>query len=126
MSILLAPVGLLYGQQPRGDIGVQLAHRLAISTLSVSARKLPGLRFDAEKSPHSPKFYWFEITAHTPEDVSPLLGYYAVNRKTGDVWDAVACTRLTSRFVHDTQMRIRRADGGTAFSIAAKVAPCEP
>lgn len=112
------------GQGPERDRGVtvDLAHDLAKSTLTETARHLAGMRFDAEKQPHDYRFYWFEITAKTPDDISPLLGYFAVNKINGDVWDPVACIKLNSPFIRSFK---RTGYKGSAIK-SLKRAPCEP
>jgi hypothetical protein len=64
------------------------AQKLALLALRPNARKLPGLRFDSYAGfPGRVGFYWFEITAEVPDNASPILGHYAVNEATGDVWE---------------------------------------
>ena len=59
LLVFLSCVESSYSQQSTANIkvDVDLAHRLALSTLTKAARKLPGMRYDAEKSPHNEKFY---------------------------------------------------------------------
>lgn len=104
------------------------AHALAASTLISNARRLPGMRFDRELHPHPSTFYWFEITANVPNGESPLLGYFAVNKKTGDVWNWVQCIKLTSSVIRRFQNNLRqhRKMSDAEFHKMAGEDPCQP
>ncbi len=130
---LLMPVLLLTANAGRGQESVpvvseDLAHTLARSTLTVSARRLPGMRFDREKASHPDGFYWFEVTANVPDEASPLLGYFAVNKATGDVWNPVQCRKLTSVAIRhfQEQLRLKRKISATEFRRLSGEAPCQP
>ncbi len=109
-------------------VNEELAHKLAISTLTASARRLPGMRFDREKSPHPEAFYWFEVTANVPDGVSALLGYFAVNMRTGDVWNPVQCRKLTSTVIRHFQEQLRQKGAISTAELhqMADEAPCQP
>jgi hypothetical protein len=113
------------------------AHALAVSTLTVKAQHLPGMRFGrdeetANKLAPSPaiskRFYWFDVTAKVPDEISPTLGYFAVNKETGDVWSPVPCKRLTSSFIRSFQRRLLRSRriSDQEFRNESIKAPCEP
>jgi hypothetical protein len=116
------------GQEIRPTVGEDLAHNLAVSTLTPSARQLHGMRFDREQAPHPEGFYWFEITANVPDGKSPLLGYFAVNKSTGDVWDFVSCIKLTSPAIRQYQEHLRQKGNASSktFRRSADEAPCQP
>lgn len=115
-------------QKTSATLSEDHARSLAVSTLTAAARRLPGIRFQEEKRPHPEGFYWFEITANTPNDVSPLLGYFAVNKTTGDVWNPVQCKRLTSSAIRRFQEQLRRKAkiSDAEFRQIAATAPCWP
>lgn len=105
------------------------ARKLARLALAPNARTLPNMRFDTfEGYPGRPGFYWFEITASVPDDVSPILGHYAVNQATGDVWEVVGCWKVTSSELTTLQRRIRKTISLSDQDLRrlSKVAPCEP
>lgn len=115
------------GNESVPSVSKELAHELALSTLMPSARHLPGMRFDREQGAHPEGFYWFEITAEVPAQESPLLGYFAVNMLTGDVWNPVPCIKLTSVVIRDFQEQLRQKATLSAAEIRrAGVPPCQP
>ena len=130
---MLTPVFLfggseIWGQEGSPTLGKDLAHTLAVSTLTPGARRLPGMRFDSEKASHPEGFYWFEVTADVPGGASALLGYFAVNKVTGDVWDPVQCKKLSSVTIRRIQDHIRQNEKNSAVRShrAATDAPCRP
>jgi len=131
--VLLTPVLLFATSKGRGQetapaVSEGLAHALAASTLTAAAQRLPGMRFDREKAPHPEGFYWFEVTANVPDEASPLLGYFAVNKMTGDVWDPVQCMKLASATIRRFQGQLRQKGKISAaeFHRIAGEAPCHP
>jgi hypothetical protein len=56
------------------------------------------------------EFYFFAATWPNPTG-SPIIGYFAVNPWTADVWAARICERLTSPQIKTFQERIRRKLG---------------
>jgi len=103
------------------------ARELAIMALTPDARKLPDLSLAIEKGFGAPGFYWFEATAATP-NASPVLGHFAVNQSTGDVWDPVWCKKLTSPDLTDLQRQMRKRIHLSDRDLRrlSKEAPCEP
>ena len=55
---------------------------------------------------YAPDFYSFEATWPNP-DGSPMLGSYAVNPWTGDIWQLVVCKQITSAQLRRIQRSIR-------------------
>ena len=105
------------------------AHELALSTLVSWARRLPQTSFE-HLSPerNADRFYWFQILAETGADRSPNLGFYAVNKATGDVWEIPACERRRSAAISRWQQGLPRRAGVSAREIRrlSAIAPCEP
>jgi hypothetical protein len=117
-----------WAQETEPFITLQEAHNLSVLTLTPRARRFPGMRFDSEKEPHPPEFYWFEVTANVPDNASPLLGYFAVNRVTGDVWNPVECKRLESPALARLQKQLRKKINipEIDFRHASESVPCRP
>jgi hypothetical protein len=67
---------------------------------------------DLINSPRSfdPEFYFFAATWPNPVG-SPIIGYFAVNPRTGDVWDARSCELFTSPSLDKLQENIRKRLG---------------
>jgi hypothetical protein len=131
----LASVSLLLSGKPAGvdrEIGAPLskreAHELALSTLAPRARRFSGIQFDTVFADAPQGFYVFEIVANTPPGTSFNLGFFAVNHRTGDVWDWSACIRRSSPRITEVQQRLRRKSGlsASAFRALSDLAPCQP
>lgn len=127
----------VFGAQSRiALVGEEIAHKLAVSTLADSGKHLSGMRFGREEqmgdkmagsAARGKEFYWFDITANAPDMASPLVGYFAVNKITGDVWDPVTCRKLRSSFIRRFQQQLRqRTVSGWKFRDQSLKAPCEP
>jgi hypothetical protein len=59
--------------------------------------------------PDDPDFFFFEATWPNPTG-SPVIGYFAVNRWTGDVWDQ-GCRSFSSWSIRARQAQIREKAG---------------
>jgi hypothetical protein len=126
MPVLVSAADKGREQETAPAVSEEFAHTLAISTLEADVRQLPGMRFDRELAPHPEGFYWFEVTAKVPNDASPLLGYFAVNKMTADVWDPVRCRMLTSVAIRRLQIQLRRKISISEFLQKKGKAPCQP
>lgn len=128
-TFICSPMVRAESEQPtRPDtISLPEAHRLAILTLVPSARRFPNMRFEALGPPHPAGFYLFELTAKTPDGTSPVLGNFAVNAHTGDVWDIGLCTRLSSAALTRARRQVRLKLRLTArdFAARSRATPCE-
>jgi hypothetical protein len=121
-------VSYLHGQAKNAGITESQAHELARMTMLPSGRNLPDMRFNEEDALKPGPFYWFSITARVPDDESPLLGAFAVNKLSGDVWDVVSCKRLVNKDVLSAQARLRH-EMHTSESVSTShshIAPCAP
>ena len=67
----------------------------------------PGFALDSFDSPTSPTFYFFEAIYANPGPGSAMLGSWAVDSRTGDIWSATTCEEKTSPGTHALQMQIR-------------------
>jgi hypothetical protein len=125
---LLCTANLCGGQNAAPIVSEETAHALAVSTLTASAQRLSGRRFDREKARHPEGFYWFEVTANVPDDESPLLGYFAVNKTTGDVWDSAQCRKLTSPAIRHFQEQLLQSGTISEAELhrREKLVPCKP
>lgn len=97
-------------QVAKGDeplLSVDAARYLTWEALKVNRADGPDVRLTLVEDPSAPKdFYRFEATWPNPEG-SPVLGFYAVNAWTGDVWKTVVCKRVTSPAIREMQKMIR-------------------
>jgi hypothetical protein len=111
------------------DLTLNEAHTLARLTLVPKARNLPTLRFDTATGfgTRPEAFYWFEVTGDLCPDCSPILGHFAVNRATGDVWDAVSCKEYRSPELDRLRKTLERKIGLRHTERRhLNVAPCTP
>ncbi len=126
-ALLLLETQVLVHARTR-DFNVTEGRELAIAALDPSARKLPKLRLDLYQDPRAPApdFYQFEITWDNPNG-SPMIGHFAVNRATGDVWKLVVCRRMESAGLRRLQRTMRRRISLTPKELRQleTKAPCE-
>lgn len=78
-----------------------------------------------------PAYYFFEAMLGVPPGPVGALnvGYYAVDRQTGDVWNGTICERITSSSLTKVQVALRRRIGLTdaEYKKIKKLGPlCEP
>jgi len=75
------------------------------------ATNLPGFGVETEPPNHDyPNFYFFEAMWHNPGK-SAVIGNYAVDSRTGDVWNAVVCKEMKSAALRAKQKKIRKRIG---------------
>jgi hypothetical protein len=125
---LLACAGTIGYARVR-DLSQAEARDLVVSALDAGARKLPKLAVDSftdAKAP-SPDFYEFAVTWDNV-DGSVIVGFFAVNRATGDVWKSAVCSRVESPGLKRLQHAMRKKIGLTHADLRkmGKRAPCEP
>jgi len=59
----------------------------------------------------APEFYTFTVWRHNPAAGLVITYYLAVNPWTGDVWDAMACKRITTPEIQGEQEAIWKRSG---------------
>jgi hypothetical protein len=74
--------------------------------------KLRGFELDKFSDPYYPEYQFFQGIFDNPGG-SVNLGHYAVDRKTGEVWDGVICSRVASPSLVKLQVAIRNRIGLT-------------
>ena|SRR2546428_12373658 len=77
------------------------------------ATKLPKFGLDQYKDRYFPEFLFFESTWENPEPGSAVNGHFAVDLRTGDVWETVGCKRFTTPFLRKLQEAIHKRFGLT-------------
>jgi hypothetical protein len=125
-------LSLLVGAQSIGyarvrDISESEARDLVMGALDPSARALPKLAVDPYTDARSPTpdFYEFAVTWDNVNG-SVIVGFFAVNRATGDVWQSAVCSRVESPGLRRLQDAIRKRIGLShgEFRRLSKKAPC--
>ena len=90
------------------DLTEKEAKELVALALDPAATTLPNFGLDTYEGPNAASFYFFEATANLGANKSPIIGHYAVNRSTGDVWEAVVCRRINSDALKNLQEIVRK------------------
>lgn len=69
-----------------------------------------GAEIDRIENPYDREFYYFEVIV--PNAVaSPVVGHFAVNPWTGDVWNPALCERVAVPALKKLQKNIHRRSG---------------
>jgi len=106
LLVLAFYAGLTFANLGDRKIGLKAARVLVHEVLKKHAPSAD-LIFSPRKD--DPDFYFFAATWPNPVG-SPVIGYYAVNPATGDVWD-IGCRRLTTPLLRKRQNEIHRQFG---------------
>jgi hypothetical protein len=77
------------------SIKLSLARKLVHKALVALDQDGPKVRIVEYRYDYAPEFYSFMAWWPNP-DGDPLIGYFAVNPWTGDVWDIMGCRRVSS------------------------------
>jgi hypothetical protein len=102
--LLLVGAGLERAQSQRQKISLREAKQLAYEVI-----KVHNAGADLINSPRSfdPDFFFFAATWANSSG-SPIIGYFAVNPWTGDVWNSAGCEHLSSKRLERLQQDIRK------------------
>ena len=107
--VLLAWCGPLPAQLNRHTLTQRAARKLVQQAL-VALDANQHFRIEPWRYYWAPEFYTFQAWRPGPVDRDGLgviqTYYFAVNPCTGDVWDAMACSRVTSRTIQQEQQLI--------------------
>jgi hypothetical protein len=97
---------------------VKEAKAMALAVLPSKTKKLPGfsLELDDSEKQGVPKYYVFMAVWAGAPGGSAVIGFYAVDPGTGDVWDANVWSTdaLSTPLLRQLQSRFRRHIGLTA------------
>lgn len=93
---------------PDRTITADQARALVLASLTPEQKRLPSLGADPYKDPNTSKFLFFTVSwAGTPNG-SVVVGNYAVDAHTGDVFSAtVGCEEEKNKNLRALQTRIR-------------------
>jgi uncharacterized protein DUF1566 len=94
------------------SISLDQAKRLVAAGLPTETRHLPKFGVDGGLAEDFPRFYVLNVTWAGDPNGSVEIGFYSVDKMTGDVWDAVAeCDKIDTANLRAMQARIRRQIG---------------
>jgi hypothetical protein len=89
------------------------AHELMMAISKDSGwTSFPGFALDSYSVADKPEFSFVAVLWDNPNG-SVIIGHYAVDRKTGDVWNGVICERMKSPSLTRLQRAIRTRIGLT-------------
>ena len=105
----LCTIGASATGQAKREITPDQGRALVLESLSPQQRRLPGLEADPYEDAKSKFLFYTVIWAGTPNG-SVVVGNYAVDPNTGDVFSATAaCDEEKNRKLQVLQKRIRSA-----------------
>ena len=126
--IFLTTAPQIVGKPPTRELTEVEARELIAAALGPDISYLPHFGLEMYTNPEKSHFVLFEATAQNSKGGSPVIGHFAVNRATGNVWDLVVCKQRDSealkRLQNDIRKRIRL--GQNDLRRLSKEAPCEP
>ncbi len=103
--------------RPAKEITQDQARHLVLDFLKAETKftRLPKFGLDDYSDPYFPDFFFFEATWDNPHQppASVVLGDYAVDRRTGDLWYGTVCWELKSAHLKRLQQAIRKRIGIT-------------
>jgi hypothetical protein len=100
-----------YSNQRQRDVTPEEADALVTAFFKDRGNtKLPSFGLEKYTNPYFPQFLCFQGIFDNPGG-SVNLGFYAVDRKTGEVWDGVYCARASSPSLVKLQAAIRNRIG---------------
>lgn len=85
--------------------------RAALKGEDAGATDLPGFHLELMSKPIDDRFYYLEATWSNPLLASVVIGHYAVDPLTGDVWNGIVCSEITSPSLRILQRKLRRSLG---------------
>jgi hypothetical protein len=107
------------------DLSLEEAQRLVVAALGPKVEKLPKFGLDVESDPDDTDFYRFEATWDNPVG-SVVIGFFGVDRATGDVWRLVPCEKIESGRLGRLQRELRRRIGSKSVQRRRlERVPCE-
>lgn len=93
---------------PEHKISAEQAKALVMASLSPQQRALPNVEAEQYSPPKPTKFLFFTVTWEGPTNGSVVVGNYAVDPQTGDVWSATSsCEEETNKGLRALQSELR-------------------
>ncbi len=94
--------------QPEHRITAEQAEALVMASLSPQQRALPKVEADQFPPPKPSRFLFFTVMWEGTTNGSVVVGNYAVDPYTGDVWNASAsCDEETNKGLRALQTKVR-------------------
>ena len=94
------------------DIAPDEARQLVLAALPSRTKRLPKFELEGGLDSHDPRFYFFEAYWAGAPNGSMVIGNYAVDASTADVWNApAACDELSTPALRKLQKQVRSRIG---------------
>ncbi len=95
---------------PEHTVTMIQAKALVVASLSATQQQLPGLGAERYDDPNNAMFLFFTVTWKGTPAGSVVVGNYAVDPHTGDVFSASAsCYELKNQKLHALQVQVRES-----------------
>lgn len=95
-------------EHPEHKMTAEQARELVIASLTAEQRRLPSLEAEQYDAPDSSQFVFFTVTWRGTPNGSVVVGNYAVDSYTGDVWSAViGCYEVKNKKLSALQSQVR-------------------
>jgi hypothetical protein len=107
MTIPLTLAFCLLSVEPR-SLTIKEAREMVLVAAGPHNR---GLYLEPYNNPALSAFYLFQGLREAPAGASPSVGFFAVDRRTGDVWSAVVCDEYKSAALARQQQKLRKHIG---------------
>ena len=109
---LLVALPCLAAQALPATLSVDEARQLVDKALPAETKRLPGLDLEVQdKKANVAQCWTFEVLWANSGEGSAHVGFWAVDRRTGDVWQPTSCTRVTGRDVGRAGEAVRKRLG---------------
>src|SRR5574341_2590781 len=95
-TLLLVLVSSAQETPKQQSVALHEARKLVFLALPKLTANAPGFELDEYKDEYFPDFFFFEALWDNPNAGSVVAGHYAVDRRTGEVWEPMSCARITS------------------------------
>lgn len=110
LVVILVGGAALAASKPVLEVNDKQAKALVLASLDKKQRDLVGLEVSASDSPLSPKFLFFTVTWKGEKDGSVIVGNYAVDPKTADVFSAtMSCLEEENDELRTLQAKVRKS-----------------
>jgi hypothetical protein len=87
------------------------AKGLVLEALPLKTRQLPKFGLDTFQDRNFPQFFFFSATWAGIPNGSVMVGFYAVDSSTGDVWSGTECQEEDNPALRRAQARVRAMVG---------------
>lgn len=90
-TIILSTIALIFlAATVEAQITREQAHSLVQTTLRLRGDKVSSTQIH-ESTDNIPGYYSFGAYRSSPANMQDILGWFAVNQRTGQVWDTTSC-----------------------------------